>query len=305
MSYSKWAGVAVVVFVIFTSVVAVAGEDPETFTGCLTPGGDLSNIAAGELPAKECKGNSIPLSFSAGDITAVFAGEGLVGGATVGDAQLSLDFDLLDGSYVNEGDAVSWSLLSGVPFGLDDGDDDTTYAAGSGLSLVGDTFSVDFAGSGTESTSARSDHRHDGIYAPLDHDHEPQASNRVVEFATLSAAPHGPGIVEVWFHFDTDPIPIGPGFPQWEIDVCFWGGIPSGGSTFECLPAQLATGLPGSGATNVVYFDVGGWADHVYFRFNLASFGMLGYAEGNNITYVGQDANGFVTIPVVLTDAGW
>jgi N-acetylneuraminic acid mutarotase len=35
-----------------------------------------------------------------------------------------------------------WSGLTGVPAGLDDGDDDTTYSAGTGLDLTGTTFSV-------------------------------------------------------------------------------------------------------------------------------------------------------------------
>ena len=39
-------------------------------------------------------------------------------------------------------------------------DDDTTYMAGSGLSLADTTFSVNFAGSGTATTVARSDHDH-------------------------------------------------------------------------------------------------------------------------------------------------
>jgi hypothetical protein len=39
-------------------------------------------------------------------------------------------------------------------------DDNTTYAAGTGLSLADTTFSVNFAGSGTAATAARSDHQH-------------------------------------------------------------------------------------------------------------------------------------------------
>ncbi len=39
-------------------------------------------------------------------------------------------------------------------------DDDTTYTAGTGLSLSGTTFSVNFAGSGAANTAARSDHNH-------------------------------------------------------------------------------------------------------------------------------------------------
>jgi hypothetical protein len=43
-------------------------------------------------------------------------------------------------------------------------DDDTTYGAGTGLSLVGGQFSVNFAGSGTAATASRSDHNHDAAY---------------------------------------------------------------------------------------------------------------------------------------------
>lgn len=58
---------------------------------------------------------------------------------------------------------VSWSSLTGVPVGFADNvDNNTTYTAGSGLSLAGTQFSADFAGSGVASTVARSDHKHSG-----------------------------------------------------------------------------------------------------------------------------------------------
>jgi hypothetical protein len=38
---------------------------------------------------------------------------------------------------------VHWNNLTNVPAGLDDGDDDTTYSAGTGLDLTGTTFSAD------------------------------------------------------------------------------------------------------------------------------------------------------------------
>jgi hypothetical protein len=43
-------------------------------------------------------------------------------------------------------------------------DDNTTYTPGTGLSLVGGQFSVNFGGSGTASTASRSDHNHDAAY---------------------------------------------------------------------------------------------------------------------------------------------
>jgi len=60
------------------------------------------------------------------------------------------------------GGQVHWDNLLGLPAGLADGDDDTTYGAGDGLSLVGTTFSADFAGTGSATTVSRSDHDHFG-----------------------------------------------------------------------------------------------------------------------------------------------
>ncbi|MAU15351.1 MAG: hypothetical protein CMH46_07405, partial [Muricauda sp.] len=41
--------------------------------------------------------------------------------------------------------APDWASITGIPADIDDGDDDTTYSAGLGLSLTGTTFSVDNA----------------------------------------------------------------------------------------------------------------------------------------------------------------
>lgn len=68
--------------------------------------------------------------------------------------------------YASYASVAPWSGLSGVPAGFADGvDDDTTYTPGAGLDLAAYEFSVDFAGSGSASTAARSDHDHDGTYA--------------------------------------------------------------------------------------------------------------------------------------------
>lgn len=42
----------------------------------------------------------------------------------------------------DQAQSVPWSGISGVPNGLQDGDDDTTYTAGSGLTLTGTTFAL-------------------------------------------------------------------------------------------------------------------------------------------------------------------
>jgi hypothetical protein len=56
------------------------------------------------------------------------------------------DADLLDGQdgsyYAPATHGHPWGDLTGVPSGLDDGDDDTTYSAGTGLNLTSETFAV-------------------------------------------------------------------------------------------------------------------------------------------------------------------
>ncbi len=64
--------------------------------------------------------------------------------------------------------AAHWANLLGIPAGFADNvDNDTTYTAGAGLTLVGTQFNVVFAGTGTASTVARSDHDHDARYWKL------------------------------------------------------------------------------------------------------------------------------------------
>jgi hypothetical protein len=60
--------------------------------------------------------------------------------------------------------ALAWTNLAGLPPGFADGvDNDTHYGAGPGLSLNGSNeFNVNFGGSGSANTAARSDHQHFG-----------------------------------------------------------------------------------------------------------------------------------------------
>ncbi len=64
--------------------------------------------------------------------------------------------------------AVEWTEVKNVPADLADGDQDTTYAAGAGVTLAGGTFSASFSGQGgelgTATSVARADHLHDTRY---------------------------------------------------------------------------------------------------------------------------------------------
>ena len=51
----------------------------------------------------------------------------------------------LSSDFAGASHSHAWGDLSGVPAGLGDGDDDTTYTAGTGLGLAGGAFSVDSA----------------------------------------------------------------------------------------------------------------------------------------------------------------
>jgi hypothetical protein len=74
---------------------AVTASNPSastTYTGCLGhTSGSIYDVKQGNAPLATCKTNDKQMKLSAGDITSVAAGTGLTGGATKGDASLSLD----------------------------------------------------------------------------------------------------------------------------------------------------------------------------------------------------------------------
>ena len=122
--------------------ISQAGHDQSLVTnlsGCLTPGGDFKNMAAGDAPAKPCGQNDTPIHLSSGDITKVQAGTGLSGGAIAGDATLTLDSDYTLPQSCPAGKIPEVDATGAWQCGTDD---NTTYSAGTGLDLSGTTFSV-------------------------------------------------------------------------------------------------------------------------------------------------------------------
>jgi hypothetical protein len=109
-----------------------------------------------------------------GDITAVIAGEGLSGGGPSGEVTLSADTGYLQrrvSGSCTPGSSIRAIDANGAVICQPDANSGGTVTqvnSGSGLAggpITGSgTLSVDFAGTGTAQTAARSDHQHDILY---------------------------------------------------------------------------------------------------------------------------------------------
>ena len=174
-----------------TGVAAIRGEIPDTTGSAYGVFGITHSAAgAGVVARNEAVGPDLVLDGAAqGEPDTVLTQSGLdrpsAAGATFnfqnsGAGALTLQ---VDGVAVDTASTpIDWSRLAGVPSGIDDGDDDTTYAAGNQIQLDGTTINV-LEGSGSGLDADTFDGLDSGAYAPWPHLHpgEVIASGTVAE----------------------------------------------------------------------------------------------------------------------------
>ena len=95
----------------------------------------------GNVVTKVIPGDNISITPSTGIGEVIISANG--SGTGSGDMKKSI-YDIDGNGKVDSSDSISWSKLTDIPVGISDGiDNDTTYTAGTGLSLTGTQFSLD------------------------------------------------------------------------------------------------------------------------------------------------------------------
>jgi hypothetical protein len=99
-----------------------------------------ADIADGDADTTYTAGNGLQLSGTRFDLDETRVGELARDAAYDTEAELRA---ALDDDYLPSDHVVAWADIDDRPAGLDDGDDDTTYSAGTGLTQNGTTFAAD------------------------------------------------------------------------------------------------------------------------------------------------------------------
>jgi len=195
-----------------------------------------------------------------------------------------------------------WSGITGLPGGFDDDlDNDTTYTAGSGLSLADTTFSLNFGGTGASTTASRSDHTHAADWSITGNDRTSSATNfigttdnvalvfRVNDLQALRLEPN-----------DTSPNLIG-GYSGNSVVAGVYG-VTIGGGGSSSNPNQVMNnfGVVGGGSGNIIsgtYSTIGGGMDNdVGGSYSTVGGGLANTANGYQSTVSGgsgSEASGY------------
>lgn len=125
---------------------ALAGhiDDVRSYTGCLSNNdGNIVKVKEGDAPKSPCSNGQSQVHLSGGDITRLTVTAPLTGGGSAGAVTIGLDSKFTLPTCTTTGQVPKWNAANQAwTCGTDN---DTTYTAGTGLSLSGTQFSIDSA----------------------------------------------------------------------------------------------------------------------------------------------------------------
>jgi hypothetical protein len=131
-------GVVVAAGAAGTASAAFPDTDVTTYTGCLTNGATLNYVKAGLSPSQPCASPKQLVRISGGDITKLTVTGALTGGGDNGAVSIGLDPAKVVPATCTSGQVPKWSSGAWTC----GADRDTTYEAGTGIDVDGDTLSV-------------------------------------------------------------------------------------------------------------------------------------------------------------------
>jgi hypothetical protein len=123
-----------------TALAGHNASDVKSYTGCLVSGdGVIIKVKEGDAPKSPCMGGQTQVHLSAGDITKISVTGALSGGGENGEVTIGLKPEFTLPTGCSSGQVAKWNGTGWACAA----DNDTTYAAGTGLDLTGTTFSIE------------------------------------------------------------------------------------------------------------------------------------------------------------------